>query len=86
MANHKSAAKRARQSIVRNERASAAKKTIRTFEKKIRTAIEAKDKESAGTLLVTYSSKSDKAAAKGYLHRKQSSRKVSRLSTAISTL
>lgn len=86
MANHKSAAKRARQTITKTARNSQTKKTVRTFEKKLRTAIDAKDKETAQKALVEYCSKLDKAAAKGIIHRNNAARKTSRLSSQVSAI
>ena len=86
MANHKSAAKRAKQDVKKAERNSRTKKTVRTFEKKLRTAISENDKSAAETLLVSYTSKLDKAASKGVIHRNQVSRKTSRLMKQVSAL
>ena len=86
MANHKSSVKRTRQTIKRNARASRTKKTIRTLEKNLRTAITDKKKDEASKLLISFSSKSDKAAQKGYLHKNTSSRKISRLSSQVAAL
>lgn len=86
MANHKSAAKRARQDVKKAAKNSQAKKAVRTYEKKLRVAIDAKDKDAAQTALVSYCSKLDKVAAKGIIHRNQASRKTSRLSAQVSAL
>ena len=86
MANHKSAAKRARQEKTRTARASNTKSTIRTFEKRLLKTIDEKKKDVASDLLVAYSKKIDKAASKGLLHRNNASRKVSRLSIKVSAL
>lgn len=79
MANIKSAAKRARQSIVRRDRNQQAKKAVRRIEKKVRAAVSAKDKEQAIALLKQYSSIMGKAAQKGKYHAKTAARKISRL-------
>lgn len=86
MANHKSAAKRARQDEKKAARNSQTKKAVRTQEKKLRVAIDAKDKAAAETELVKYCSKLDKAASKGALHRNNAARKTSRLSAQVSAL
>lgn len=83
LANHKSAAKRARQTIVKTARNSGAKKTIRTFEKKILAALTANDSEGAQSLLKSYTSKMAKAARKGILHANHASRKIARLSKKV---
>ncbi|RYF33450.1 MAG: 30S ribosomal protein S20 [Cytophagaceae bacterium] len=68
MANHKSAAKRARQSVKKNARNTAALGSVRTAEKKLRAALAAGDKTTAATLLNTYMSKITKAATAGVVH------------------
>lgn len=83
MANHKSAAKRARQSLKRYERATQTRKSVRTFEKKLRVAVGEKKWDEATSLLKAYSSKISKAAQKGYYHANTASRKISRLSSLI---
>jgi small subunit ribosomal protein S20 len=83
LANHKSAKKRARQTITKTARNSQAKKTIRTFEKKLRIAIKEKKADDAKSLLVTYTSKMDKAAQKGMLHANNAARKIGRLAKAV---
>lgn len=80
MANHKSAAKRARQSVKRNKRNTTALSSVRTFERKLRTAIAAGDKKGAEEALKAYMSKVSKAATKGVMHAKTAARKLSRLS------
>jgi small subunit ribosomal protein S20 len=79
LANIVSAKKRARQSLVRRDRNQQLKSGVRTLEKRVRTAIAAKDKDSALTLLKNYTSAIGKAAQKGKYHPKTASRKVSRL-------
>lgn len=86
MANHKSAAKRARQTIKKNATNNRTKAGVRTIEKKVRLAVSAGDKETALKSLVTFSSKMDKAAKNGVFHKNTASRKVSRLSSLINTL
>lgn len=86
MANHKSAAKRARQTKTRTEVNRNTRSTVRTFEKKLRSAIETKDKATAEAALVTFCSKIDKAAAKGVIHRNTAARKSSRLASQVAAL
>lgn len=83
MANHKSAAKRARQTIVRTARNAQTKSAVRTYEKKLRSAIDEKDAEKSSELLKTFSSKLGKAAKRGVFHKSMASRKVSRLSAQV---
>ena len=86
MANHKSAAKRAKQTIVKTARNSNTKSSVRTFEKKLRAAIESKDSATAGPLLISFTSKLAKAAQKGVYHSNVVARKVSRLSKQVQSI
>ncbi len=79
MANHKSAEKRARQATKREDRNNKVKSSVKTFEKALVKAIEAKSKDVA-ELLKSYVSKIDKAAQKGVFARSTASRKIGRLS------
>lgn len=83
MANHKSSEKRARQTTRKNAVNAQTMGEVRTFEKKLRSAITSKDKETSQKLLVNFSSKVAKAAQKGRLHVKTASRKISRLAKAV---
>ena len=82
MANHKSAEKRARQSIKRNARNSNVKATVKTFEKNLTKGIEAKSKE-LPALLSAYVKKAMQAAAKGAVRKDTISRKIGRLSARV---
>ena len=82
MANIKSAAKKARQAIVRRNRNQSTKKSIRSLEKKLRQAISSKDK-SAESLFREYESQLGKAAQKGKFHLNTAARKLSRLATSM---
>lgn len=86
MANHKSAAKRARQTPKKTTRNTSAKGAVRSFEKKLRAAISSNDVTEAQTLLRTYSSKVAKAAQKGIIKVQTMSRKISRLSQQVTNL
>lgn len=86
MATHKSAEKRARQAVRRNERNGKTLSSVRSFEKKLRTAIAAGDKAGAITLLSGYMSKITKASTKGVVHGKTAARKVGRLSERVASL
>ena len=79
MANHKSALKRNKQSLVRRERNRQAKATLRTIVKSFNTAV-AKDPETAKELLASAVPAIAKAASKGIIHKNAASRKISRLS------
>lgn len=86
MANHKSAAKRARQSIRKNTVNSRRKSIIRTWEKKLRAAIAANKPEDAITLLKTYTSEVYKGAKNKVFSKNLAARKVSRLSSQVNSL
>ena len=86
MANHKSAEKRARQSIRRNAINSKTLAELRTFERKLRTSVGAKDKKASEELLVAYMSKMGKAAQKGRIRTETVARKVGRISKQIAAL
>ena len=79
MANHKSAAKRARQNQKRSAVNVRKISTIRTLEKKLRRAITEKAKEKALNLLGELTSKVDRAVKAGVIHKNNASRKKSRL-------
>jgi len=83
MANHPSAEKRNRQRITRTTRNRAFSSRVRTLVKKVRLAISAKDKTSAATALKAAIVALDSAATKGVMHRKATSRTVSRLSQQV---
>ena len=78
MANHKSAKKRAKQSQVRRLRNKSVKTTLKTLEKKVRTAKE-DGAEPKDELMKQIQSAIHKAAKKGIIHKKTASRKISRL-------
>ena len=86
MANHKSAAKRARQNVRRAARNINIQSAIKTFEKKVTKALENKSATEAATALREFTSKIMSAASKGALKKTTAARKVSRLSTRVSTL
>lgn len=83
MATHKSAEKRARQSIRKNTRNSQTLSTVRTIEKKLRAAIAGGNASDAQALLSGYMSKISKAASKGVVHANTASRKIGRLSERV---
>jgi small subunit ribosomal protein S20 len=86
LATHKSAEKRARQSVKRNTRNTAAVGAVRTLERKLRTALAGNDKKAATTLMNDYMSLMAKAGTKGVVHAKTASRKIGRLATRVSKL
>lgn len=82
MANHKSAEKRARQSLRRKARNTQRKAAVKTFERNLVKGIEAKSKD-LPELLKAYVSKAMKATSKGTLNKSTVARKISRLSTRV---
>lgn len=79
MANHKSAAKRARQAPKRASRNSNVKSSVKTFEKKLLKAIETKSAD-LKEQLSAYTSKIMSAVSKGTVKKQTAARKISRLS------
>lgn len=86
MANHKSAAKRARQSVRRNAVNSKTLNAVRTQEKRVRKAIAGKNKEEGAKALTAFESTMMKAAQKGRIHFRTASRKIGRLTKAVASL
>jgi small subunit ribosomal protein S20 len=83
LATHKSAEKRARQNVRREDRNQSLRSALKTFEKRVRTAVEKKDQKLAAEALKTFVSAFDKAASKGIIHAKKAARKVGRLSALV---
>lgn len=86
MANHKSALKRHRQSLIRNERNTTMRTRIKNVVKAVRSAVEANDKDQASIALNTAVSVLDKAATKRVIHARCAARRISRLHTAVNKL
>lgn len=59
------------------------RKTMRTYIRRVRTALEAKDPAAAQAALADAIKKIDKAATKGVIHKNQAARRVSRLQLAV---
>jgi len=86
VANHASAAKRARQSEKRRLVNRARKSAMRTAIKRVLAAVEAGDAEAAKAALARAVPLIDRAGRKGVIHRKQASRRVSRLNARVKAL
>ena len=86
MANIKSAKKRILVTETKTARNKAIRSKVKTFVKKVETAIEAGDKAAAQAALLAATSEIDKAASKGVYHKNNASRKVARLSKAVNTI
>lgn len=83
MANHKSAAKRARQTTRRNAVNTRRKSTVRTSEKGLLKALTDKNLKDLPQLLKDVTSEMMKAASKGALRKETVSRKIGRLSARV---
>lgn len=83
MANHVSAAKRARQSEKRRLNNRNRKGEMRTAIKGVLAAVQAGDSETASGALKKATSLIDRAGRRGTIHKKQASRRVSRLTAKV---
>ena len=83
MANHKSAIKRHRQSLKRRDRNRDARAAVRTAIKKVRALVEAGDQKGAQASLIEAERSIAKASSKSLYHRKNASRKISRLASLV---
>lgn len=86
MANHKSAEKRNRQSQVRRVRNRANRTRMRNAIKAVDSAIAAGAQEDAQTALKTAIPVIAKTASKGTIHKKNASRRVSRLTKRVNKM
>lgn len=86
MAHHKSAKKRIRQTERRTAVNRARVSRIRTFVKKVETAIAAGDKSAAETALREAQPEMQRGVSRGVIHRNTVARKLSRLSARIKKL
>lgn len=86
LANIKSAKKRILVNETKAARNKAIRSKVKTAIKKVNTAIEANDKAAAATALKAAIVEIDKACSKGVYHKKNASRKVSRLTLAVNKL
>ncbi|MBQ1327357.1 MAG: 30S ribosomal protein S20 [Lachnospiraceae bacterium] len=86
MANIKSAKKRILVSKKKEMRNKAVKTELKTLVKKVDAAIAEGNKEAAATALLAATSKIDKAAKKGILHKNTAARKISRLNKAVNKI
>ena len=86
MPNHKSAEKRVRQTVKRNEVNTSNKSRLRTQIKKLRAALAAADKNQSQELLTPTISTIDKAVNKGILHKNTAARYKSRLTSHVNNL
>jgi small subunit ribosomal protein S20 len=86
MPHHKSAEKRLRQTEKRTATNRARLSRVRTFVKKVESAIETGDKAAAQSALQVAQPELHRATSKGVLHKNTVARKLSRLAARINTL
>ncbi len=86
MANHKSADKRNRQSQVRRQRNRAIRSKMKTAIRNLNEAIESGNADEAKSALATAVPVIAKTASKGTIHKKNASRKISRLTKKVNQL
>jgi small subunit ribosomal protein S20 len=86
LAHHKSAIKRIKQNAKRNARNRHVTSTLKTYIKRVREAVDAKDKEAATAALKAAIPVIDASASKGVIHSSNASRNVSRLTLLVNTL
>ncbi len=86
MANIKSAKKRILVAEVKAARNKSIRSAVKTSMKKVDAAVAAQDKDAAAAALKDAVSTIEKAASKGVYHKNNASRKVSRLSKAVSSM
>ena len=83
MANIKSAKKRILVTETRTARNKAIKSKVKTYVKKVETAVAKKDVEAAKAALAEAISVINKAGSKGVYHKNTCARKISRLTKAV---
>jgi small subunit ribosomal protein S20 len=86
MAQHESAIKRVRRNDTRAAINRARQSRLRTFLKKVETAIAARDKPGAAAALKAAQPLLQRGVTQGALHRNTAARKMSRLNTRIKAL
>ena len=86
MANHKSALKRHRQSLVRQARNRAMKTRVKNTVRELREAINSGDREKAQIALRDAASVLAKAGRRTVIHANTASRRISRLTHAVNKM
>lgn len=86
MANHKSAEKRNRQSQIRRMRNRINRSKMKTAVKSLNSAIESGSVEEAKSALTAAVPVIAKTASKGTIHKKNASRKISRLTRKVNAM
>jgi small subunit ribosomal protein S20 len=83
---HKSAIKRNRQNAKRHARNRVVRAHVKTDVRKVREAVERRDRPAAEAELRQAMTDLSKAASKGILHPKNASRRIARLSSRVAAL
>ncbi len=86
MANSPQARKRIRRNAARTEVLGARRSAVRTFVKKVESAIESGDAKAAKEALKVAQPQMQRGVAKGVMHKNTAARKISRLSARINAL
>ena len=86
MANIKSAQKRAKQTVVRNQRNTAQRSQLRTAVKKVLKALDANDAAGAEAAYAVAQPLLDRFSARGLIHKNKAARHKSRLNASIRAL
>ena len=86
MANIKSQIKRIRTNEKARQRNKAYKSELKTYSRKVRTAVTAGDAAAAGEALKAASRKLDKAVSKGVIHKNQAANRKSGLAKLVAKL
>ncbi|MFD1719497.1 30S ribosomal protein S20 [Georgenia deserti] len=86
MANIKSQKKRNLTNEKRRLRNKAVKSELKTYVRRVRSAVAAGDKDAAAAALQTTGRKLDKAASKGVIHRNQAANRKSKLAKQVAKL
>ncbi|MHC9085912.1 30S ribosomal protein S20 [Luteimonas sp. RIT-PG2_3] len=86
MANIKSAKKRAKQTVVRNQRNNSQRSMLRTAVKKVIKALDANDAGAAQEAFNSAQPILDRLSARGLIHRNKAARHKSRLTARIKAL
>jgi len=86
VANIKSAKKRAKQAVVRNQRNTGQRSMLRTAVKKVLKALEANDADGAKSAFAVAQPILDRFSSRGLIHKNKAARHKSRLTARIKAL
>ncbi|EPH10077.1 30S ribosomal protein S20 [Campylobacter ureolyticus] len=86
MANHKSAEKRARQTVKKTERNRFYRTRLKNISRAVRQAVEANDKEAASAAFKVANQDIHSFVSRGFLKKQTASRRVSRLAKLVNSM